>query len=95
MKSVVIIAALAVMAGAARAEDQPPVSGYTVTPNSSLSFINPVPSNLVIACGNGQVSISLKTGKVTLTNCPVDKGTQAFWKAVELFAATNCKENQP
>lgn len=62
-----------------------PYNDYVVSgPSYSIQDLRP--KNLVIACGKGHVSISLEDGKVTLTECTIDDGAKAFWKAVETFA---------
>lgn len=64
--------------------DLPPK--YFSTVPTVSSFANAQPRSITISCGTGSVEISLKDGKVTLTNCTVDDGAEAFWKAVELLA---------
>ena len=64
--------------------DLPPL--ISVPSEQVISIGDLQPKSLIIACGAGQVSISLRDGKVTLTNCTVDEGATAFWKAVELIA---------
>jgi len=64
--------------------DLPPPQYYSSGP--SISIADCQPRSLIIACGSGQVVISLKDGNITLTDCSVDEGAKAFWKAVELFA---------
>lgn len=63
--------------------DMPP-NYFLSVPSISMAI---QPSYLSIRCGaGGTVTVSLQDGKVTLTNCPVDEGAKAFWKAVERFA---------
>jgi len=66
-----------------------------LTPNELYSGIAPAVSNSVtthlsISCGKGSVDISSSDGKVTITDCSLDKAANAFWKAVETIGIKNC-----
>lgn len=64
--------------------DQPaPTPVFTIPADQTLTLKSFEPTALTMTCGEGQVVISLKTGKVTLNNCTLDDGAKAFWKAVE------------
>ena len=61
---------------------------------SGYISISPIlrPSNITFQCGAGSVSINIETGAVTLTNCTIDEGAKAFWKAVEYLAPMKIAE---
>lgn len=68
------------------AEDAPKGNGlYTVTGNSTTAIASAItgPTALIISCGSGEVSISMKTGKVELKNCTEDEGARRFWDAIQ------------
>lgn len=79
-----MILLLALLATPVLAEEPQAVSPHTWSTSSSTLIPSIQPAqNLIVSCGNGQVTISLKTGAVTFKDCEPDEGARRFWDAVE------------